>query len=148
MITTPFTFFATGEMISLLGAVPVFVDIDPATLHMDIASIEAAITPRSRAIMPVSLYGLCSDMVAIEAVAARHGLAVIEDGAQASAQRATATARVHAARSPARASFRPSRWAATAMAVPVSPTTICSLPCCVSCAFTGSASATNTHESV
>jgi UDP-2-acetamido-2-deoxy-ribo-hexuluronate aminotransferase len=82
VITPPFTFFATGEMIALLGAVPVFVDIDPATYNIDAARIEAAITPHARAIMPVSLYGQCADMDAINAIAERHHLPVIEDAAQ------------------------------------------------------------------
>lgn len=82
VITSPFTFFATGEMIALLGAKPVFVDIDPVTYNIDAAQIEAAITPRTRAIMPVSLYGQCADMDAVNVVAERHGLAVIEDAAQ------------------------------------------------------------------
>ncbi|WP_036666336.1 DegT/DnrJ/EryC1/StrS family aminotransferase [Paludibacterium yongneupense] len=82
VITTPFTFIATGEMIALLGARPVFVDIDPQTYNLDPALLEAAITPRTRAIMPVSLYGQCADFDAINAVAERHGLPVIEDGAQ------------------------------------------------------------------
>jgi len=82
VITTPFTFIATGEMIALLGAKPVFVDIDPETLNLDPALIERAITSRTRAIMPVSLYGQCADFDAINAIAAAHGLAVIEDGAQ------------------------------------------------------------------
>lgn len=82
VVTTPFTFIATGEMIALLGAKPVFVDIDPRTYNIDPARIEAAITSRTRAIMPVSLYGQCADFDAINAIAARHGLAVIEDGAQ------------------------------------------------------------------
>lgn len=82
VITTPFTFIATGEMISLLGAIPVFVDIDERTYNIDPARIEPAITPATRAIMPVSLYGQCADMAAINAIADRHGLPVIEDGAQ------------------------------------------------------------------
>src|SRR5215470_5446226 len=82
VVTTPFTFFATGEMIALLGAVPIFVDIDPETYNIDPARIEAAITRRTKAIMPVSLYGLCPDMGAINAVGDKHGLAVIEDAAQ------------------------------------------------------------------
>jgi UDP-2-acetamido-2-deoxy-ribo-hexuluronate aminotransferase len=82
VITTPFTFIATGEMIVLLGAKPVFVDIDPRTYNIDPALIEAAITPQTRAIMPVSLYGQCADMDAINAIADRHGLPVIEDAAQ------------------------------------------------------------------
>jgi UDP-2-acetamido-2-deoxy-ribo-hexuluronate aminotransferase len=82
VITTPFTFIATGEMIALLGVRPVFVDIDPVTYNIDPARIEEAITGRTRAIMPVSLYGQCPDMDAINEVAARHRLPVIEDGAQ------------------------------------------------------------------
>ncbi|MDN0075917.1 DegT/DnrJ/EryC1/StrS family aminotransferase [Crenobacter sp. SG2303] len=82
VITTPFTFIATGEMIALLGAKPVFVDIDPATYNLDPNLIEAAITPKTRAIMPVSLYGQCADFDTINAIAAKHNLAVIEDGAQ------------------------------------------------------------------
>ncbi len=82
VITSPFTFIATGEMIALLGAKPVFVDIEPETLNLDPALIERAITPRTRAIMPVCLYGQCADFDAINAIAAAHGLAVIEDAAQ------------------------------------------------------------------
>jgi len=82
VITTPFTFAATAETIVLLGGVPVWVDIEPDTCNIDAAKIEAAITPRTRAIMPVSLYGQCADMDEINAIAARHGLPVIEDAAQ------------------------------------------------------------------
>jgi UDP-2-acetamido-2-deoxy-ribo-hexuluronate aminotransferase len=82
VITTPFTFAATAEMIVLLGGKPVFVDIEPDTCNIDAPLIEAKITPRTRAIMPVSLYGQVADMAAINAIAARHGLAVIEDAAQ------------------------------------------------------------------
>ncbi|WP_019898721.1 DegT/DnrJ/EryC1/StrS family aminotransferase [Methylotenera mobilis] len=82
VITSPFTFIATGEMIALLGAKPVFVDIDPQTYNIDPAKIEAAITPKTKAIMPVSLYGQCADFDAINAIADKHGLPVIEDAAQ------------------------------------------------------------------
>lgn len=82
VITTPFTFVATGEMIALIGAKPVFVDIDPRTYNIDPTKIEAAVTPKTKAIMPVSLYGQCADMDAINAIAAKHGLPVIEDAAQ------------------------------------------------------------------
>ena len=82
VITTPFTFIATGEMIALLGAVPVFVDIDAKTYNLDPTLLEAAITAKTKAIMPVSLYGQCADFDAINAIAAKHGIPVIEDGAQ------------------------------------------------------------------
>jgi UDP-2-acetamido-2-deoxy-ribo-hexuluronate aminotransferase len=82
VITSPFTFAATAEMIVLAGGVPVFVDIEPDTANIDATLIEAAITPRTKAIMPVSLYGQVADMDAINAIASRHGLAVIEDAAQ------------------------------------------------------------------
>lgn len=82
IITSPFTFIATGEMIALLGAKPVFVDIDPQTYNLDPGKLEAAISPRTKAIMPVSLYGQCADFDAINAIACRHGLPVIEDAAQ------------------------------------------------------------------
>ncbi len=82
VITTPFTFAATVETIVLLGGKPVFVDIEPDTANIDSRLIEAKITPRTRAIMPVSLYGQCADMDEIDSIAARHGLPVIEDAAQ------------------------------------------------------------------
>lgn len=82
VITSPFTFISTGEMIALIGAKPVFVDIEPRTFNLDPALIEAAITPRTKAIMPVSLYGQCADFDAINAIAKKHGIPVIEDGAQ------------------------------------------------------------------
>ncbi|MEN8218394.1 MAG: DegT/DnrJ/EryC1/StrS family aminotransferase [Pseudomonadota bacterium] len=82
VITTPFSFIATAETIVLLGAKPVFVDIDPRTYNIDPSQIEAAITPKTKAIMPVSLYGQCADFDAINAIAEKHSLPVIEDGAQ------------------------------------------------------------------
>lgn len=82
VITTPFTFFATTEVIALLGAKPVFVDVDPETLNLNPALIEAAITPRTKLIMPVSLYGQCADFDAINAVARKHGLRCLEDACQ------------------------------------------------------------------
>ena len=82
VITTPFTFIATAETIAFLGAIPVFVDIDEQTYNIDTTKIEAAITPKTKAIIPVSLYGQPADMDAIEAIAKRHDLNVIVDGAQ------------------------------------------------------------------
>lgn len=82
VITTPFSFFATAEVIALLGAKPVFVDIDPVSYNIDASLIEAAITPKTKAIMPVSLYGQCADFDEINAIAKKHRLTVIEDAAQ------------------------------------------------------------------
>lgn len=82
IITTPFSFFATTEVISFLGAVPVFVDIDSDTYNIDANLIEEKITPKTKAIIPVSLYGQCADYDAIEAVAKKHNLVTIEDAAQ------------------------------------------------------------------
>ncbi len=83
VITTPFTFVATVEVIALLGAVPVYVDIDPVSYILDPAQIEAAITEKTKAIIPVHLYGQTAPMESIMEIANRHNLAVIEDTAQA-----------------------------------------------------------------
>lgn len=82
VITSPFSFFATAEVIALCHAKPVFVDIDPDTYNIQASKIEAAITPRTKAILPVSLYGQCADMDAINLIAKRYHLPVIEDAAQ------------------------------------------------------------------
>lgn len=82
IITTPFTFVATAEVIALLGATPVFVDVEADTCNIDVSKVEVAITPRTRAIIPVSLYGQVGDMDELNALAARHSLTVIEDAAQ------------------------------------------------------------------
>lgn len=82
VITTPFTFIATGEMIALIGAKPVFVDIDPRTYNIDPTKIEAAITQKTKAIMPVSLYGQCADFDLINSIAKKYSIPVIEDAAQ------------------------------------------------------------------
>jgi len=82
VITSSFTFIASANSILYVGAKPVFVDIDPETFNLDPAQIEKAVTPRTKAIMPVHLYGLCCDMDAIMASAEKHGLKVIEDACQ------------------------------------------------------------------
>ena len=84
VITSSFSFFATAEAISAVGATPVFVDVDPASYLLDLDRIEAALTPATRALLPVHLFGRPVDMERINAIALRHGLRVIEDCAQAS----------------------------------------------------------------
>lgn len=82
VITPGFTYVATAETVALLGAKPVYVDIDPRTYNLDPQLLEAAITPRTKAIIPVSLYGQCADFDAINAIASKYGIPVIEDAAQ------------------------------------------------------------------
>lgn len=82
VITPGFTYIATAETVVLLGARPVYVDVCPKTYNLDPGKLEAAITPRTKAIIPVSLYGQCADFDAINAIAAKHGIPVIEDAAQ------------------------------------------------------------------
>lgn len=83
VVTSPFSFFATSEAILRVGATPVFVDIDEESLNLDASLLEAAVTERSRAVLPVHVFGLPADMTAVMAVAGKHGLAVLEDCAQA-----------------------------------------------------------------
>jgi len=82
VITVPFTWISSAEVIGLVGAKAVFIDIEPVTYNMDVDLLERAITPRTKAIMPVSLFGQMPDYERINAIAAKHGLPVIEDGAQ------------------------------------------------------------------
>ena len=82
VITPGFTYIATAETVALLGAKPVYVDIDPSTYNLNPTLLQVAITPRTKAIIPVSLYGQCADFDAINALAAKHGIPVIEDAAQ------------------------------------------------------------------
>jgi dTDP-4-amino-4,6-dideoxygalactose transaminase len=83
VIMPPFTFFATAGSVVRLGARPVFADIEPETYHIDPAAVERAVTPQTKAILPVHLYGQCCDMTALSRVAERHSLPIIEDAAQA-----------------------------------------------------------------
>src|SRR5437899_3299287 len=83
VITVANTFAATAEAIVRCGAAPRFIDVDPQTLLMDVSRLEGAITPKTKAIIPVHLYGSCVDVAAVMAIAARHGVDVIEDAAQA-----------------------------------------------------------------
>ena len=115
VITVPFTFIATVSAIAYTGATPVFVDIDPETFTMNVAAIEAAITPRTKAIIPVHLYGRPADMDPIVEIARRRGIVVIEDAAQArsiadAAPAASATWRASAS-TPARTWVRTARAA-------------------------------------
>lgn len=82
VITVPFTWISSAEVILLVGATPVFVDIEPASFNIDISHLERAITPRTKAILPVNLFGQMPDYETINAIAGRHGIAVIEDAAQ------------------------------------------------------------------
>jgi dTDP-4-amino-4,6-dideoxygalactose transaminase len=83
VITTPFTFFATVEAIVHVGATPVFVDIEAGTYNMDVVKVEAAVTSRTKAVMPVHIFGQCVDMDPLNAIAEKHGLVVVEDACQA-----------------------------------------------------------------
>lgn len=83
VITTPFSFFATASAIARVGATPVFVDIDPVSYNLDCSAVEAAITPRTKAIMPVHLFGQCVEMDPLWRVATKHGIPIVEDACQA-----------------------------------------------------------------
>lgn len=83
VITTPYSFFASSSSIARLGAVPIFVDIDPETFNMDVSQVEARITDKTKAIMPIHLFGQCADMDALLEIGRKHGVPVVEDAAQA-----------------------------------------------------------------
>ncbi len=82
VITPGFTYIATAETVAILGATPIYVDVNPRTYNLDVEKLEAAITPRTKAIIPVSLYGQCADFDAINAIAVKYNIPVIEDAAQ------------------------------------------------------------------
>ena len=141
-ITTTNTFFATAEAIWIAGATAVFVDCDPKTKCIDPAKIEAAITPKTKAIMPVHLYGQCADMKAIRKIADKHKLLVIEDNAQGIGSRGDGFSvgelsdavchQLHHPEESGHASATAARW---------SPTTRTSTASCASCATTARTSA-------
>lgn len=83
VITTPFTFVATAEVIGLLGLVPVFVDVDPETFLLDVTKLESKITPKTKCVIPVHLFGQCVDMESLLAICNKHDLRIVEDNAQA-----------------------------------------------------------------
>jgi dTDP-4-amino-4,6-dideoxygalactose transaminase len=83
VVTTAYSFFATAGVITRLGAIPRFVDIDPSTRNLDAGAVEAAVTPKTRAIVPVHLFGQCAEMEGVEKIAARYDITIVEDAAQA-----------------------------------------------------------------
>ena len=93
VITIPYTWISTAEMIAMSGATPVFVDVLPDSFNLDPSRLDSAINDRTKAIMPVGIYGQPADITSIKMIAEEHGIPVIEDAAQCSAQRTKATNR-------------------------------------------------------
>lgn len=122
VITTPFSFAATAEVIVLLGATPVFVDIQPDTCNIDSRLLEASITEKTKAIIPVSLYGQPCDMDEINAIAERHGIVVIEDAAQSLGATYRGRKSCNLSSIACTSFSRANPWVAMAMVVQSSPT--------------------------
>ncbi len=116
VVMPSYTFFATASAAWRLGARPVFVDIEPTSFNINPRLVEAAITPATKAILPVHLYGQCADLRALDAIARRHGLPLVEDAAQAIGAEFDGAARAVGARSAALASTRPRTWGRLATA--------------------------------
>ncbi len=124
VITPGFTYVATAETVALLGAKPVYVDIDPRTYNLDPQLLEAAITPRTKAIIPVSLYGQCADFDAINAIASKYGIPVIEDAAQSFGASYKGKRSCNLSTVACTSFFRANRWVAMGMVERSSLTTM------------------------
>lgn len=123
VIVPGFSYIATAETPAVLGGQPVYVDIDPKTYNLDPAKLEAAITPRTKAIIPVSLYGQCADFDTINAIAEKHGIPVIEDGAQSFGGSYKGRKSCNLSTIGCTSFFRASLWAVMATAALFSPMT-------------------------
>ena len=136
VITVPYTWISTAEVISLLGAKPVFVDVRPDTWNMDETLLESAITNKTKAIMPVSIYGQCPDMDAINKIAKKYSLPVIEDAAQSFGATFKGKRSCNLSTIGSTSFFPPNPLGAMVMGVPYSPTMMNWLKSSVGFAYT------------